>query len=91
MEPQTTQLLRTAERNQLFAVSALANPELLPSLREWAAVAAFYSAVHYVNAYLYEQQQFEPANHGQRYTAIMRTPELRVLRSNYQDLNDVGY
>lgn len=91
MESKTSQFLLTAQRNRVFAESALAHPEPMVALREWAAVGAFYSVVHYVNAYLYEQQRFEPANHAQRYAALMRTTELRIFRRSYQRLNDTGY
>jgi hypothetical protein len=91
MQLETDEYLATAERNRQFAEAALVDLELLPALRQWAAVAAFYSAVHYINAYLYEQRRFEPRNHSDRSTAIARSPELNVLVRDFQRLNDAGY
>jgi len=91
MEPKTAQHLLAAQRNRNFAEGALADPDLLPVLRQWGAVAAFYSAVQYVNAYLFERQRFEPQNHRARREAIAQALELRVYRHDYRQLNDTGY
>jgi hypothetical protein len=91
MQPETEEHLATAERNRRFAEGALADPDSLPALREWGAVAAFYGAVHYVNALLFERFAYEPRNQAERTAAINRVSELRALRRHYQRLNDAGY
>jgi hypothetical protein len=51
----------------------------------------FYSAVHYVNAYLWEQYGVEPQNHGERTRGVNTDPALAACRLSYNELNDAGY
>lgn len=60
------------------------------SLR-WAAVVAFYDAVHYVNAYLWERLGIEPVNHNQRVRFIGASSELRSVRRHYIRLQAAAF
>lgn len=52
---------------------------------------AFYAAVHYVNAYLWEARQFVPASHPERSRAVHAEAALRPARDSYGLLRDYGY
>ena len=84
MEPRTEAHLATAQHNHDFA-RALLEPAVArvfssPPL-EWAVVVAFYAAVHYVNAYLWERQRYEPRPHDDRENAVTRAVGLRPSAS----------
>ena len=97
MEQRTRNYLSNAGRNQRFAGSLLFQyiqssssqppidqpPELL-----WSVVAAFYSAVHYVNAYLWEIRRHSPSDHSDREWQIDRDPALRTIAESYGLLKD---
>lgn len=59
---------------------------------DWVAVIAFYAAVHYVNAYLWEMDNhYSPENHRERAEKIDNLPDLRLIRAHYRRLNRLGY
>jgi hypothetical protein len=64
---------------------------LRPTPWEWVAVVAFYAAVHYVNAYLWEVRQIKPANHGHRGAEIRADARMASCRVSYWTLQDAGY
>jgi len=64
---------------------------LRPTPWEWVAVIAFYAAVHYVNAYLWEDRRLKPGSHGERRTAVQSDPRTSSCRASYRDLQDAGY
>lgn len=91
MEEQTEQHLAVARTNRrvateyfTFATSQFAT---LPAPAiEWTVVIAFYSAVHYVNAYIWETLGREPANHGQRKAIVFADRRLERIAPTYADL-----
>ena len=64
---------------------------LRPTPWEWVAVIAFYAAVHYVNAYLWETRRLKPANHGHRGAEIRADSRLVWCRAGYRALQDTGF
>jgi hypothetical protein len=94
VEPRTREHLETAARNRDIA-SGLLDPassiRIQPPPLEWAVVAAFYSAVHYVNAYLWERQRYEPRDHAARQSAVARVPDLRPASASYTNLRDLAF
>lgn len=54
-------------------------------------VAAFYSAVHYVNAYLWETYAFEPLNHSERTLAVRGDAALVPIAISYDALRTWGF
>lgn len=94
MELRTRQHLDTADRNRNLARLLLDAPSLvgLPAPPYgWAAVIAFYAAVHYVNAYLWERYRLEPTNHADRTSRVKADPILRRCAEAYGRLRDEGY
>lgn len=91
MTVRTRSYLQTAERNAGFASSLLDGGAAIPGANEWGTVAAFYAAVHVVNALLFERIGFEPATHGEREAAIARFPVFRRLSASYLRLRDFGF
>ena len=93
MEQLTERHLETAERNRGIALTHLtAQPVTIQTLpRAWSAVIAFYAAVHYVNAYLWEIRRYAPPDHGSRNRVIAGDPVLRRCRFQYRRLLDVGF
>jgi hypothetical protein len=93
VDQKTLNHLRVAARNRDFARALLspAQPGLEPAPWEWVAVMLFYSAVHYVNAYLWEQYQVEPRNHDERTHGVQRDPAIGPCRFSYGALKDVGF
>jgi hypothetical protein len=66
-----------------------AQPPTLP--KEWAAVIAFYAAVHYVNAYLWEIRRYTPPNHQSRNYLVDGDSVLTQCRHEYRRLLNAGY
>jgi hypothetical protein len=83
--------LAAADRHRAAAEFLRASADTEPYLREWFVVAAFYATVHYINAYLWEQQQLEPANHTERSQLVMIVRDLRPIRGAYGNLRDSAY
>ncbi len=86
MKPRTAQHRAKAEANAALA-RRLATEE--PPC-DWAVVVAFYAAVHYVGALLWERSEYEPHDHGERGRAINRMQELQQIEAVYFRLYDVG-
>jgi hypothetical protein len=63
--------------------------EILPDYR-WATIAAFYAAVRYVNAFLFERLDFIPSSHQEREAAIRMFAELRGVLDDYIGLHDAA-
>ncbi len=94
MEPRTRQHLDTARRNRVIA-RVLVTPTVFDSIQpppfEWAAVVAFYAAVHYVNAYLWEKLRVDPGSHDNRSRAVATHAALRRTAAAYSRLSDMAY
>lgn len=93
MEDETVDHLWTAEQNRDLA-RALLGPDarsLRPRRREWTGIVAFYSAVHYANAYLWEARRVAPTNHQERREAFSREAVLRPVRGSYRVLQEFAF
>ncbi len=96
LAPETPRHLARAERNRALA-RALTDPEQCPSVRppplEWASVAAFYAAVHYASAHLWERLGvgIDRTDHASRRRYIARLAELRPGLGAYDLLYDLGW
>ena len=93
MEAATIAHLLAAEENREHCLSLLdrAAAGVRPRRWEWTGVVAFYSAVHYVNAYLWEARRFSPRSHQERSDAFHVEAALRQARSGYWYLRDFSY
>jgi len=93
LEPATIEHLLAAEENRELALSLLdrAASSVRPRRWEWTGVVAFYAAVHYVNAYLWEVRRFAPTSHQARSDAFHVEADLRPARSGYWYLRDFAY
>ena len=91
MEEGTRQHLTTAVENREFARSLLGDDEVSAAARRWAVVVAFYAAVHYVNAYIWERLRIEPANHEDRTTLVTTVTDLRPIQTQYLRLLSVSF
>jgi hypothetical protein len=93
VEPQTNRHLQIAERNRGIAVAYQAKgaTDIQPPAYEWVAVMAFYAAVHYVNAYLWEIRRYAPPDHQNRNTLVNGDPALRQCRAEYDRLLNSGF
>jgi hypothetical protein len=93
VERQTDRHIRTAERNRAVALGHLNTQahSVRPPAHEWAAVIAFYAAVHYVNGYLWEIRRYAPPNHESRNLMVRGDPVLRTCQEEYRRLLDAGF
>ena len=93
MNDETLDHLRIAEANRVLALALLhaAAGSVRPRRWEWTGVVAFYAAVHYVNAYLWEIKQFAPANHAERRRFFNSDIVLYPVRESYEFLEGYGY
>jgi hypothetical protein len=82
--------LAVADENRLFA-EALIVAELRPAPFRWVPVVAFYAAVHYVNAYLWEKRQIEPTSHSERNHFVNMAADLRPIAIHYARLEDAAF
>jgi hypothetical protein len=55
---------------------------------EWVVILAFYSAVRYVNAYLYSKNRTPPGSHSERERQIYYDSYLNSIFSDYTTLRD---
>jgi hypothetical protein len=94
LKRETTEHLARAERNRAVA-RALCDPQQHTSVRplplEWGAVAAFYAAVHYVHAVLWEHHGLNPRDHPTRRGYVARTTLLKQALGAYDALYDLGW
>jgi hypothetical protein len=94
VDPWTREYLDTADRNRDFARTLLRSASLLGQPEpphEWIAVIAFYAAVHYVNAFIWERYRVEPADHFERGGYVNRDRILRRSPLAYVRLRDEGF
>ena len=92
MEPRTRDHLDVALRNREFAAWLLDSATDPPApANEWAAIVAFYSAVHIVNAYLWEVHRVEPVNHRQRTQYLINDASLSAIRGDFRTLSRLGW
>lgn len=91
MDERSTRHLQTAERNRGVAESLVASSDGSSVSAEWSAVAAFYSAVHLVNAYLWERLGIEPHDHLERTRFVAVAADLRECRASYQRLRSLAF
>ncbi len=91
MEQKTADCVRTANRNRALAAELL-TAKLSTSPYDGAVVIAFYAAVHYINAYLWERDnRFSPQNHSQRRMKVKSLSTLRAINAQYSRLSDLGW
>ena len=93
VEDETFDHLYMAEQNRDLALVLFA-PEaerIRPRRADWAGVVAFYSSVHFVNAYLWEARRFVPQNHGDRNLAVGAEPALQPMRASYRLLRTFAF
>jgi hypothetical protein len=93
MEQKTRDHIDCALQNHEFAdwLSRTYTAHLPVKWNEWAVVAAFYSAVHILNAYIWEIHQIEPASHRQRSRILASDVVLTFVRSDYRMLEELGW
>lgn len=91
MELRTRQYLTTAERNQGFAIEIAGDYSGVPPSHEWAVVVAFYAAVHYINAFLWEVARVEPEHHEDRAFLMSRWTELSTAIPAYRRMLAVSF
>ena len=60
-----------------------------PSI-EWSAIIAFYGAVHYINAYVWEHLRYEPESQIERLHMLETFQDLKPLIDHYRRLWDYG-
>ena len=94
VEPRTQRHLDVADQNralvELLLNSSSTSPLSLAALR-WAGVVALYSAVHHLNAYLWERHRLEPQTHPERTDQVKKQSGLRGVYFQYRRLNDLGW
>lgn len=78
---------RKAERNMRFRseIESVGN-----GYPEWEVTAAFYAAVHLVQAYLLTFTHDRPRDHTARKAAIGRASDLRSIQDDYEELYDLS-
>jgi hypothetical protein len=86
MDERTRDHLQTAQANRTYALAILQDENATPTQRNWAAVAAFYAAMHAVNAYLWEMARLEPISHRDRREILSRWSPLQPLIPSYTAL-----
>ena len=79
--------IRKARNNRSFANAIKTD---VPTLREWRVTVSFYSALHFVQAWLSYRGVF-PENHGERSRCIMGDNSLASIWRTYRDLSDLAH
>lgn len=91
MDNASREHLVTALENRDFAHALIDSSDHGAVAVRWAAAIAFYAAVHYVNAYLWERLRIEPANHQERGEFVSRVSDLRLMRRYYIHLQAFAF
>jgi hypothetical protein len=94
VQPRTRRHRESTGRNRAIARALLQKATefgVSPPPFEWIAVIAFYSAVHYLNGYLWEKQQYEPRDHDARMRAATRIRDLQPALGSYARLADLAF
>ena len=91
MDQKTLNHLRVARRNRDLARALLAQNSLSREPWGWVAVVLFYSAVHYVNAYLWERYHFQPTNHQERTYGVHHDSAITACRGEYDQFRNQGF
>ena len=91
MNEQTRLFLAAAMRHRTVAPFLQQSAASEPATREWIVIAAFYAAVHYINAYLSERLGIEPLDHTERSDLVARVADLRQVMREYHRLRVAGY
>ena len=85
--PSKDEHLRKAEKNKSFAESIKTDNATNIG---WALVAAFYSALHFVDAFA-AKYNTHFSSHTQRNAEVQRNPQLASLCDEYRDLFTLGW
>jgi hypothetical protein len=94
VKPGAIEHIETAFRNRDLSRLLLqqgAQLGLQPPPFEWVTVVAFYAAVHYVNAFLWEQLGIMPSSHTERTGYVASVSPLTSCRIEYRQLNHHGW
>ena len=75
-----------AERNERF-YRVISDPAASQRFPDWEVTALFYSALHYINAYL-SLTGIPPRSHVDRSNVIVSNPALRELVNSYRELHE---
>ena len=90
VKSRTQAYLSTAERNRDLARD-MRFATLNTRSSDWAAVIAFYSALHFVHAYLFEKvTQNEKLSHKDRERYVEDTDALKPAERYYDDLYEIS-
>lgn len=89
--PRTRHSLRRAEEDREIARRLLDAADLPAARYRWSVIAAFYSAVHYLNAYLQHAMGMRPRDHTERMQFVRRLHDLQPLRASYARLQGRGW
>lgn len=91
MKLETEGYLDRAARHRRFAYTLIAPAQanlVQPPPLDWALVAGFYAALHYVQAYVWETQHHRAATHDDLRDTVRRTYQLRSIEFQYRQLLD---
>jgi len=91
MNERSRAFLGTAIRHRTTAEFLHDSSSVAPTVSEWVVVAAFYSAVQYINAFLWERLGMEPVNHSERSELVQLVADLRPVVAHYRYLRDAAY
>lgn len=84
--PSRSDHISKAEHNERFAQKV---DQTLPSYRDWAVTAYFYSALHYVEAYLATRiPPIHSPGHHARDDQVGRDPALKRIFHQYSELKN---
>lgn len=80
--------LLKAKRNKDFLLTHLM--AILDKCPDWVSVVAFYSALHFMEAYLKKKYGLDFEHHEERHTFMSQTVPKRIFSSYYR-LYDLGF
>ncbi len=83
--PNKSEHIKQAMINEEFGIEI--NKDLNKKYASWAVVTFFYSALHWVDAYL-ATCSYHPADHRSRQSWVSRESKLRKIHTNYRYLED---
>ena len=82
-----TSHLSQADKNEKFYLAICSSNALSEQFTDWAVVVLFYSALHYVDAFL-DTEEIHPRTHTERNRLVSRKHQISDIYPNYLSLHD---
>lgn len=86
--PSEAEHLSQADKNETVSREIAVPGALSSRSTDWEVTTLFYSALHFVDAFLDHHQSIHPKNHSERKKWVSNVSQLKPITKNYLELYD---